>query len=160
MAEMMDALRESERRCRELRGTGRGVHPVSKISKRGEPGNLCNPRAGQDFGPYNIATYYLTNSRRKTMINSGSITAFSGFIASARKGGEVKLVQRGILRARIFYPEKRGRRNRLTTERVITMGRVLLPRPAPSQQPRPGTRPSPRPPAVCPRGRSRPAWTA
>ena len=36
------------------------------------------------------------------MISSGTITAFSGIIASAGMGGEAKLVQRGTYRIRIF----------------------------------------------------------
>jgi hypothetical protein len=54
---------------------------------------LCAP-VGTDC---NVATYYLTDSRRKTLICSGIITAFFRIIASAKKGGEAKLVQRSVL---------------------------------------------------------------
>ena len=60
------------------------------------------------IGPCNVAPYYLTNSRRKTGIFSGRITAFLGNIASPEKGGEAKLVKPGMLRARIFLPERQG----------------------------------------------------
>ena len=60
-----------------------------------------------EIGHYNVATDYLTNSRRKTAFRSGSITAFSGFIASAKQGGEAKLVQRRPIRA-LFYRGFRG----------------------------------------------------
>ena len=55
--------------------------------------------AGSDF---NIATYYLSDSRLKTPNCSGRITAFFRIIASAEKGGEAKLVQWGTIRGRIF----------------------------------------------------------
>ena len=51
----------------------------------------------------NVAVRYLINSRRKILIFSGTITVFFHFIASARKGGEAKRVERGSLRARIPY---------------------------------------------------------
>jgi hypothetical protein len=41
-------------------------------------------------------------------ISSGRITAFSGFIASAKKGGEAKLVQPGPLRAPVDWSLRRG----------------------------------------------------
>jgi len=53
------------------------------------------------YGPCNVATYYLMNSRRKIAICSGRITAFSGIITSAKKGGEAKVVQQGTMRAPI-----------------------------------------------------------
>jgi hypothetical protein len=52
----------------------------------------------------NVAVHYLINFRRKTPVRSGSITVFFGSIASSKLGGEAKLVQPGILRARIFHP--------------------------------------------------------
>ena len=42
------------------------------------------------------------------MIRSGRITVFFGSIASAKMGGEAKLVQRGTIRGRIFYRRGRG----------------------------------------------------
>jgi hypothetical protein len=60
------------------------------------------------IGPLNVATYYLINSRRKMAICSGSITAFFRSIASAKIGGEAKLVQPGLIRARIFNGVWRG----------------------------------------------------
>ena len=55
-----------------------------------------------EIGHYNVATDYLTNSRRKTAFRSGSITAFFRIIASAKQGGEAKLVQRRPIRALFF----------------------------------------------------------
>jgi hypothetical protein len=70
------------------------------------------------IGHWNVATDYLINSRRRMAINSGRITVFFGSIASAKKGGEAKLVQPGILRARLEMGFWRG---------VLRMeGRVLL----------------------------------
>jgi hypothetical protein len=43
-------------------------------------------------GCCNVATYCLTNSRRKTRIYSGRITVFLGIIASSKMGGEAKLM--------------------------------------------------------------------
>jgi len=54
------------------------------------------------IGPCNVAPYYLTNSRRKTVISSGRITVFFEIIAFAKKGGEAKVVQPGLLRAPFF----------------------------------------------------------
>jgi len=51
----------------------------------------------------NVATYYLTDSSRKTLICSGIITAFFRIITSAKKGGEVKLVLRSPIRVGILY---------------------------------------------------------
>jgi hypothetical protein len=51
------------------------------------------------IGPWNVATDYLINSRRRITINSGRITVFFRSIASAKTGGEAKLVQPGLLRA-------------------------------------------------------------
>ena len=56
----------------------------------------------------NVATNYLNDSRRKNLIFSGRITAIFDIIASEKRGGEAKLVQPGILRARNFYPVKGG----------------------------------------------------
>lgn len=76
-----------------------------------------NPRSRHPFarnrilfflGRCNIAAYCLTNSPLKTPNCSGSITAFLGIIASAKYGGEAKLVQRGPVRARIPSPAWRG----------------------------------------------------
>jgi len=59
-------------------------------------------------GDCNVATDYLTNSRRKTLNYSGRITVFFRIIASAGLGGEAKLVQRGTIRGRNFYRQWMG----------------------------------------------------
>jgi hypothetical protein len=63
-----------------------------------------------------VAMRYLHDSRRKTLIFSGTITVFFRFIASAKMGGEAKVVQRGTIRGRIFYPVKGGMGRVDTTE--------------------------------------------
>lgn len=77
------------------------------------PAPFSRNRVPLFFGRCNVATYYLTNSRRKNPNYSGSITAFLGNIASSKTGGEAKLVQRSPLRARIPYPAWRGVRMRV-----------------------------------------------
>ena len=71
---------------------------------------LCLCRGAPGGCQQNAATNCLTNSHRKTTINSGRITVFFRSIASAKKGGEAKLVQPGILRARISYPVNGGKK--------------------------------------------------
>ena len=103
-------LRIPERRCfyplvpgqvstrflRFLRGDyWHGNHPSRT------PG-LCPSQVRPDGSDCNVATGYLTDSRRKTVISSGTITAFLGNIASARMGGEAKPVQRGSYRGRFL----------------------------------------------------------
>jgi hypothetical protein len=60
------------------------------------------------IGPCSVATNYLTDSRRRNVICSGRITAVLGIIASEEKGGEVKLVQPGTLRAPLDSGFRRG----------------------------------------------------
>ena len=92
---------------------------ISQRKTRGKPGEAWDHPAGRSrnishrpipsrtrecpfaIGHCAIATSCLINSHRKILINSGRITAFFGIIASAKKGGEAKLVQRDTIRARI-----------------------------------------------------------
>jgi hypothetical protein len=82
-----------------------GVRPRSPGSQAGPLPALwlCRCLDIPAEGCCNVATYYLTNSRHRTLNCSGRITAFFRIIASAKKGGEAKLVQRGPIRAWILY---------------------------------------------------------
>jgi len=62
---------------------------------------MCICLAFPTRGCWTIATYYLSNSRRRSAICSGQIAAFSGIIASSFRDTEAKVVQPGPWRARI-----------------------------------------------------------
>jgi hypothetical protein len=67
------------------------------------------------IGHCNVATNYLTDSRRRNAICSGRITVFLRIITSAEKGGEAKLVQPGMQRAPLEKGSGRGSRQQPTS---------------------------------------------
>ena len=80
---------------------------------------LCQSRGAPGGCQQNVATNYLTDSRRRNAIFSGRITAIFDIIASSKSGGEAKLVQPGLFRARISYPVKGGVPGSCPTEGVL-----------------------------------------
>jgi len=96
--------------------------PLPPLSRT--PG-LCQCRWAPGGSRCNVATYYPTNSRRKTPICSGSITAFSGNIASAKKGGEAKLVQRGTIRTRILIVGMGGSSSCFLITRILDFRLII-----------------------------------
>jgi len=85
------------------RSSGSDNPLISRLKSPSRTAGLCRCPVALCGDDCNAATYYLRDSRQKTLNCSGGIPAFFRIITSARRGGEGKLVQPGIVRGRILY---------------------------------------------------------